>query len=157
MNFVFAADNNYLPHFETVLKSVMCYHENVYIFLLMNEEPSAEFVAKINYYLAKRHSKFFYYVLNETDFAGLQAVGRFTNMMFARYFISRLFPYQQDNHWCYLDIDIVVNENLTHVFDLMQNPAQNRTEQNRTEQNRTEQNRTEQNRTEQNRTACLMV
>ncbi|WP_439327803.1 glycosyltransferase family 8 protein [Lonepinella sp. BR2357] len=119
MNFVFAADKNYLPHFETVLKSVMCYHENVYIFLLMNEAPPTEFIEKINYYLNKRNSRLLYYVLSEKDFAGLQGLGRYSNMMFARYFIARLFPHQKDNRWCYLDIDIVVNENLTPIFELM--------------------------------------
>ncbi|WP_439327802.1 glycosyltransferase family 8 protein [Lonepinella sp. BR2357] len=120
MNFVFAADNNYLPHFETVLKSVMCYHENVNVFLFHSEEISSYFLDKMVYYLKKRNSKLFHYFLNEHTLAGLQGNGRFTNAAYGRYFVSRLFPYQNDHRWCYLDIDIVVNDNLTHVFEQME-------------------------------------
>ncbi|WP_439327806.1 glycosyltransferase [Lonepinella sp. BR2357] len=129
MNFVFAADKNYLPHFETVLKSVMCYHENVHIFLFINEPLDEEFLQRIGYYMQKRNSRFFYYILSATDLAGLKNNGHITTTTYARYFINRLLPHQKDNRWCYLDIDTIVNGDLTHVFDLMQNPAQHSTAQ----------------------------
>ncbi|WP_439256987.1 glycosyltransferase [Lonepinella sp. BR2271] len=120
MNFVFAADNNYLPHFETVLKSVMCYHENVNIFLFYTNQIDIDWLENIGAYLSKRQSKLFHYQLNEQEFEKLNKITNFSVMTYARYFIPRLFPYQKNNHWCYLDVDLVVNRNLNHIFDLMQ-------------------------------------
>ncbi|WP_439256985.1 glycosyltransferase [Lonepinella sp. BR2271] len=119
MNFVFAADKNYLPHFETVLKSVMCYHENVNIFLFHSEILSEEFIAHIGSFLKRRNSHFYYYHLKEEDLPQFNHQNYITNLTFARYFIPRLFQYQNDNRWCYLDIDLVVNANLENVFEQM--------------------------------------
>ncbi|WP_439327790.1 glycosyltransferase [Lonepinella sp. BR2357] len=145
MNFVFAADNNYLSYFETALKSVLCYHENVNIFLFYNESLDTEFSQRIGYYVKKRNGHFFHYLLSENELAGVKGNGRFTNAAYGRYFVDRLFPYQKDNRWCYLDVDTIVNSDLTHVFDLMENPAaQHSTAQHSTAQHSTAQH-----------TACL--
>ncbi|WP_439240378.1 glycosyltransferase [Lonepinella sp. BR2474] len=119
MNFVFAADKNYLPHFETVLKSVMCYHENVNIFLFHSEELPEYFTTDIALFLKRRNSKFYHYHLTEEHLPQYDHQNYITNIAFARYFIPRLFQYQNDNRWCYLDIDLVVNGNLESVFEQM--------------------------------------
>ncbi|WP_439240372.1 glycosyltransferase [Lonepinella sp. BR2474] len=124
MNFVFAADNNYLPHFETVLKSLLCYHENVNIFLFHSEPIDNEFLERIGYCVKQRKGEFFHYFLAPEELSGLKSNEYISSTTYARYFINRLFPYQKSNRWCYLDIDLVVNGDLRHVFDLMQQSEQ---------------------------------
>ncbi|MCK3655512.1 hypothetical protein A4G19_07040 [Pasteurellaceae bacterium Macca] len=136
MNVVFAVDKNYFPYLETTLKSLMCYHENLDIFVLHKDDVDLAYFERLNRYLAQRGSTIRSAQLNQDEFSGYLGAGYISSASFFRYYIEQLFPYGNGNHWLYLDCDLIVNDTLYEPFQLLDNAEQNRTEQNRTEQSR---------------------
>lgn len=109
-----ACDNNYLSPFETALKSILCYHENINIFLLTNEDLqlNLEYLEKI---LLRKNSKIT--LVKIDNYIDKENDGYISKATYLRYFIPNLFSFSENNRWLYLDCDLIVNENLENVFE----------------------------------------
>lgn len=111
--FVLAGDNAYTPYIETTIKSILYHHMNCKIYIL-NDDILQEWFIKMNTLAEPLHSKIIDVKLVDEHIEWESGVSHINKMGYARYFIPK---YIKESKVLYVDSDIIINANLSHVFN----------------------------------------
>lgn len=112
---VLSANYNYVNQATTTIKSIMYYNNNVDIYLINNDIPQDWFF-NINRHLHMLNSQIHDKKINLEDFSKLTHTRNYINQLtFGRLLIPKII---KESRVLYLDSDIVVNHDLTKLFNI---------------------------------------
>lgn len=119
MNIVFNCDENYAPYLSVTLASLIKHHPekslNLYVLEMGISKISKEFVRKR---FQSEKVKLHFITVNEEDFNALpQTVAYISKVTYARLLMGQYLPQGLDRV-LYLDVDIIVNDNLTALYEM---------------------------------------
>lgn len=115
-NIVAASDRNYLGYLDIVLKSLLAHHQSFNVFILNAGDISPEWVMERQQFFAQRQSSLRLVYINQDELQRYHQSGYITQATYLRYYIAKLFEYNQSNRWLYLDCDIVINGDIFQPF-----------------------------------------
>lgn len=121
VNIVVAFDKNYQNMAEVLLKSLFYYHknQNIHVFCLSTERFDEQFKSYITHYIAQNHDTWnITFLYRDLTQEYLQDKNYISKATYLRYCIEDLFKLGQGNRWLYLDVDMLVVQDILQPFDL---------------------------------------
>lgn len=121
VNIVVAFDKNYQNMAEVLLKSLFYYHknQNIHAFCLSTERFDEQFKSYITHYIAQNHDTWdITFLYRDLTQEYLQDKNYISKATYLRYYIEDLFKLGQGNRWLYLDVDMLVVQDILQPFDL---------------------------------------